>query len=190
MLVFLATFCIWCSTHETNSGQAALGVLALVGWVLYEPVMVAWRGQTLGKVMTRVKVVRFADGEPPRLWQAIVRWAIPAAAGIALSLIVALVLVGVQADAVRLLVMFAAWTPLYLTSFMGDDGRGWHDKAAGTIAVSADTAPREQPSNPSVADETGQTSSAQAEQPEQSWGLVSDYYTPPRDRHPPQESGE
>ena len=41
LLIFLATFCIWCATHQTNSGQAALGALALIGWVLYEPVMVA-----------------------------------------------------------------------------------------------------------------------------------------------------
>ena len=188
MLVFLATFCVWCSTHETNSGQAALGVLALIAWVLYEPVMVAWRGQTLGKLMTRVKIVRVADGEPPRLWQAIVRWAIPAAAGVALSLVVALVLAGVQADAMRLLAMFAAWAPLYLTSFMDDDGRGWHDMAAGTIVVSVDAAPHEQRCHPPTANDAPQTPSQKSQQAEQAWGLVSDYYATPSESPPSRDS--
>ena len=137
LLVFLATFCIWCATHETNSGQVALGALALIGWVLYEPVMVAWRGQTLGKAICRIRIIRTADGETPNLWQAVVRWAVPAAAGVATTLIASPVIADVKADAVRILVMFAAWAPLYLTSLLGNDDqrRGWHDKAARTIVV-------------------------------------------------------
>ncbi len=138
LLIFLATFCIWCSTREPNSGQAALGALALIGWVLYEPVMVAWRGQTLGKAICRIRIIRASDGETPNLGQAAVRWAIPAAAGVATTLVAAMVIAGVKADAARLPVMFAAWAPLYLTSFLDDDDqrRGWHDKAAHTIVVS------------------------------------------------------
>ena len=138
LLIFLATFCIWCATHQTNSGQAALGALALIGWVLYEPVMVAWRGQTLGKVICRIRIIRTSDGETPNLGQAIVRWAIPAAAGVAMTFVAAMVLADVQADTEqRFLVLFAAWAPLYLTSFLdnGDQRRGWHDKAARTIVV-------------------------------------------------------
>ena len=138
LLIFLATFCIWCATHQTNSGQAALGALALIGWVFYEPVMVAWRGQTLGKAICRIKIIRTSDGETPNLGQAIVRWAIPAAAGVAMTFVAAMVFADVQADTEqRFLVLFAAWAPLYLSSFLdnGDQRRGWHDKAARTIVV-------------------------------------------------------
>ena len=137
LLILLATFCIWCATHQTNSRQAALGALALIGWVLYEPVMVAWRGQTLGKAIFRIRIIRTSDGETPNLAQAAVRWAIPAAAGVTTTLVAAMVIAGVQADAARFLVMFAAWAPMYLTSFLDDDDqrRGWHDKVARTIVV-------------------------------------------------------
>ena len=104
LLIFLATFCIWCATHQTNSGQVTLGALALVGWVLYEPVMVAWRGQTLGKAICRIKIIRTSDGETPNLGQAIVRWAIPTAAGVAMTFVAAMVVADVQADAARILV--------------------------------------------------------------------------------------
>jgi uncharacterized RDD family membrane protein YckC len=135
-LIFVATSCIWCATHETNANQVALGVLALISWALYEPVMVAWRGQTLGKMICRIRIVRISDGDKPSLAQAIIRWAIPTAAGITLMIVAGLLASGVQADAARLLIIFAAWAPLYLTSFQDEDQRrGWHDKAAETIVV-------------------------------------------------------
>lgn len=136
LLVFLATFCIWCSSHQTDSGQAALGVFLLVGCVLYEPVVIAWRGQTFGKAICRIRVLRAADGATPNMGQAIVRWAVPAAAGVipfaaAVSLLASNGLVAIGA-------MFIAWAPMYLTSFSdGDRLQGWHDKAARTVVVSA-----------------------------------------------------
>ena len=168
LLIFLATFCIWCATHQTNSGQAALGALALIGWVLYEPVTVAWRGQTLGKAICRIRIIRTSDGETPNLAQAAVRWAIPAAAGVATTLIAAMVITGVEADAVRLLVMFAAWAPLYLTSFLDDDDqrRGWHDKAARTIVVSVADPVRPAPQpRPPTPDDAQQASHPDPEEP-------------------------
>ena len=139
VLVFLATFCIWCATHETNGGQVALGALALVAWVLYEPLTVAWRGQTLGKVICRIRIIRASDGETPSLGQAVVRWTIPAAAGFTMMLGAGLLVSDVKDDATRFVVLFAAWAPMYLTSFLdnGDQRRGWHDKAARTIVVRA-----------------------------------------------------
>ncbi len=135
LLVFLASFCIWCSSHQTNSGQAASGVLLLVGCVLYEPVGIAWRGQTIGKAIRRIRVVRASDGATPSLGQAIVRWAVPVAAGgipcvAAVSLLPSVGPLGFGA-------MFVAWAPIYLTSFADDRRRGWHDKAARTVVVSA-----------------------------------------------------
>lgn len=147
-LIFLATFCIFCANHETNSGQAALGALALVGWVLYEPAMVAWRGQTLGKAICGIKIVRVSNRETPSLGQAILRWAIPLAAGAALSVVAAMVITNLEGTAMRfgtvarIQALFAAWAPMYLTSFldMGGQLRGWHDKAARTIVIRASDA--------------------------------------------------
>ena len=137
LIVFLATFCIWCSSHQTDSGQVTLGILVLVGCVLYEPVGIAWRGQTFGKAICRIRVVRAADGATPNMGQAIMRWAIPAAAGVipfvaAVSLLASNGLVAIGA-------MIVAWAPMYLTSFADADRlQGWHDKAARTVVVSTD----------------------------------------------------
>lgn len=144
ILIFLATFCIWCATHETNGGQVTLGVLLVAAWAFYEPVLVAWRGQTLGKAVCAVKVVRVADGHPPNFGLALVRWTIPFVAGAAL--LPALVLSGVeiQSDPLRIAAILAMWAPLYLTSFLDSDRRrGWHDKAAGTVVIAS--RPRAQP---------------------------------------------
>ena len=101
--------------------------------------MVAWRGQTLGKAICRIRIVRTSDGDKPHLGQAIVRWAIPVAAGVTMMIVAGMAVSGVRADETRFLVLFAAWAPMYLTSFLDNDGRrrGWHDKAARTIVVRA-----------------------------------------------------
>ncbi|MXW95049.1 MAG: RDD family protein [Acidimicrobiaceae bacterium] len=91
-------------------------VFALVG-VLYEVVMVALKGQTLGKMATSIRVVRADNGLLPGWGKSIGRWIIP----VVLSLI-----------------PFVGWI-LYLLVYLSltwDKVRqGWHDKAAGTLVV-------------------------------------------------------
>ena len=136
-LVFLATFCVWCSAHETDGGQMGLGLLLMACWVLYEPVMVGWRGQTLGKLVCGIRVVRVADGRPPGLGRASARWAVCAASGLVLSM-AAGAATAAAPRSMALAAMFAAWAPMYLTSlFDGDRRRGWHDRAAGTVVAAS-----------------------------------------------------
>lgn len=93
--------------------------LAAVVGLLYEVVMIAVRGQTLGKMMTSIKVVRADNGLGPGWGKSIGRWIIPTvlafipAVGWLLSLLV------------------------YLSLLWDSARQGWHDKAAGTLVVKA-----------------------------------------------------
>ena len=105
---------------DTSLGFASRNmyvVLAALG-LLYEIPMVAKNGgQTLGKVLTRVRIVRKADGGMPRWRDSVVRWIIPAVPG-TIPLIGPLL-----------------WLLVY-TSLTFDDARqGWHDGPAGTLVV-------------------------------------------------------
>ena len=46
--------------------------------VAYEAPLVAWRGQTVGKLALGIKVARLDDGRPPLWWQATMRIGLPA----------------------------------------------------------------------------------------------------------------
>lgn len=110
-------------TVTDEEAGAFLGVLvlttvvfALVG-VLYEVLMVALKGQTLGKMATSIRVVRADNGLLPGWGKSIGRWIIPV---------------------VLILIPFVGWI-LYLLVYLSltwDKVRqGWHDKAAGTLVV-------------------------------------------------------
>jgi uncharacterized RDD family membrane protein YckC len=59
-------------------GPAWVSVILALIPVAYEVAMVLWRGQTLGKLAARLRVVR-EDGTPPDLRAALLRAAIPGA---------------------------------------------------------------------------------------------------------------
>lgn len=90
--------------------------LAIAG--LYEGAMVAWRGQTLGKMLLRLAVVRRSDGAPPTPAESAVRffpW-------------------------LWLFVPFVGqllWIVMYLTAIPNHRRQGWHDRAASTLVVVA-----------------------------------------------------
>lgn len=93
--------------------------LAAVVGLLYEVVMIAVRGQTLGKMMTSIKVVRADNGLEPGWGKSIGRWIIPV---------------------VLAFIPFVGWllSLLVYLSLLWDSARqGWHDKAAGTLVVKA-----------------------------------------------------
>ena len=95
----------------------AFAVVAVVIGVLYEVTMIATKGQTLGKMATRIKVVRTDNGLVPGWGKAIGRWIIPAALGF-------IPLVG---WILALLV--------YLSLTWDKARQGWHDKAVKTFVV-------------------------------------------------------
>ena len=47
--------------------------------LLYDPVLIAIRGQTIGKMATRIRVVRADNGELPSWGRSFGRWAVPRA---------------------------------------------------------------------------------------------------------------
>lgn len=95
---------------------------------IYEIVLTATRGQTLGKMATRTQVVRAEDlfqpewGRAPGWGQSIIRWALPA-----VLLIPAFYLPYVG----EILFLLC-----YLALMWDRDRQGWHDKAANTLVVS------------------------------------------------------
>lgn len=106
--------------EEAAFGLAAFfGTWAIIGLVglLYEVVMIATRGQTLGKMMTSVKVVRADNGLVPGWGKSIGRWIIPLVLGF----------IPVVGPFLSLLV--------YLSLLWDSARQGWHDKAAATIVI-------------------------------------------------------
>lgn len=84
---------------------------------LYEAGMVAWRGQTLGKMLLRLQVVRRSDGAAPSPGESVVRffpwlWLL-----------------------VPLSIGQLLWIVMYLTAIPNRRRQGWHDRAASTLVV-------------------------------------------------------
>ena len=109
----------------TEEDTAAVGtivaftLLAVAISVLYEVTLIATKGQTLGKMAVRIKVVRADNGLVPGWGKSIGRWIIPAALGF---------------------IPFVGWllSLLVYVSLLWDKVRqGWHDKAAGTLVIKA-----------------------------------------------------
>lgn len=94
-------------------------LLIVLASLLYDPLLIAIRGQTIGKKAAGIRVVRADNGELPTLGRSFARWALP---GVLLAIpgagyfLAALCFSSLTRDASR---------------------RGWHDKVAGTVVVKA-----------------------------------------------------
>ncbi len=94
-----------------------LGTITLAS-VVYEIVLIAVRGQTLGKIAMGIQVVRADTGELPSWSYSGIRSLLPAAAG-----------------AVPVAGLFI-WLAVYLVAMFTPRRQGIHDLAAGTVVVS------------------------------------------------------
>ena len=106
----------------SEGGAVFLGIILAIFAIglLYEVVLIATRGQTLGKMATRIRVVRADNGLVPGWGKSLGRWLLPALFGIAGSYI----------SFVGLVVL------LIYASLLWDKRRqGWHDKAVKTLVV-------------------------------------------------------
>ncbi|MFJ4783073.1 RDD family protein [Streptomyces sp. NPDC088794] len=94
---------------------AVVLVLGIIG-LLYELLMIAAFGATLGKLAVGIRVVKVDTGQKPGLGSAFIRWVIP--------------MVGSLACGIGSLLV-------YLSPFWDKSGRqqGWHDKAASTMVI-------------------------------------------------------
>ena len=123
-----------------------------------------------------------------------IRWAIPMSplvAGLVVYLTAYEVLSGYP-----LLGGFGVWLLIYFSSAWGRHNRGWHDKAAGTIVVVGGELAPVEPGDPDRSPPSGgqdptkrapdsAASEAGTQDEKSSYGLVSDYYSPIRERPPP-----
>ena len=91
--------------------------IGVIPSLLLELPLVAFRGQSVGKMVTHIKVVRFSDRGVPGPWRSTVRW-------VALYGPLAVPVIGWAA---MLLAVVIARHDRY--------GRGLHDRIAGTIVL-------------------------------------------------------
>ena len=88
-------------------------------FLIYEPALIATRGQTVGKMIMGIKVVRAEDGGLPGWGKAIGRWILPGLVS---------------------LVPIAGWflhMLVYLSLVWDDRRQGWHDKMGTTVVITA-----------------------------------------------------
>ena len=132
-----------------------LWVAVLAAVMRYEVHLTARRWYTIGKKIAEISVIRWsafndaATCQPfPSYGQSLIRWLVPHVvlfAGLVVSVLLWGLADGGSYD-LNPLVWFigpVGWVLLYLTSLLDKNGRGWHDKAAGTVVVKA---PRTDPS--------------------------------------------
>ena len=94
-------------------------LLIVLASLLYDPLFIAVRGQTVGKKAVGIRVVRADNGELPTLGRSFARWALPG------------VLLAIPGAGYAL-------AALCFSSLTRDvSRRGWHDRLAGTIVVKA-----------------------------------------------------
>jgi len=111
------------SARNTVDTPVAVQVLAAVVLALYEVVLIHTRGQTIGKRLMGIQVVRVNDGALPDWSAAIARYLVPALPAL-----------------VPLPGFFLLSIVVYLVALTNPLRRGWHDRAAGTIVVRAEPA--------------------------------------------------
>ncbi|RZT28755.1 putative RDD family membrane protein YckC [Kribbella sp. VKM Ac-2569] len=94
-------------------GFFAITAVVMVG---YELAMIAVKGQTVGKMIMGIKVVRSSDGQVPGWGPSFMRWLLP--------------LIGYA-------LCYVGEILVYLSPLFDNSGRaqGWHDKAANTLVI-------------------------------------------------------
>lgn len=103
------------ASQEDRITRAVL-ITSAIGAV-YEIVLVALRGQTLGKMIVGIRVVRMDTGGSVGWGRSTLRWFVPAATAR---------LPGVLSTLQLLIYLWMVWDP---------NRQGLHDKAAGTVVV-------------------------------------------------------
>jgi uncharacterized RDD family membrane protein YckC len=108
--------CVSNATSDFQSGVFPVAGLFLGFLLLYEVLMIAFVGATLGKLAVGIRVLKVDDGQKAGIGGGFIRWIIPT--------------VGAFVCGIGQLIV-------YLSPFWDKAGRkqGWHDKAASTVVV-------------------------------------------------------
>ena len=115
LILFLT---LW-SDAEGLGASILFSVSSAAIGILYEVTMIANLGQTVGKMVTKIRVARADNGGLPGWSKSGVRWILPAAASF-------IPYVG-----------FLAWLLVYCSLLWHNRRQGWHDLAAGTLVIKA-----------------------------------------------------
>jgi uncharacterized RDD family membrane protein YckC len=100
------------NADDTTWGNVFVAILAMA-WFLTEVPLIAFRGQTLGKMAVGTKVSKSEEGENPGLSRSLIRW---------ISMII-------------LVVGFPFGLISYLLAQWSNQRQTWYDKAAGTLVM-------------------------------------------------------
>lgn len=148
---FIESFSFW-GDSDPLPASAVWGMMAagaiLLAIPVYEIATVAVRGQTIGKRVAKIKVVRLDSDSPPGWGRAIGRWFLPVAAfwfGLILSALIFVAVEGLVSGTsawlglgqVTRMLAPTLWLLVRLSAIWGRDQRGWHDYLARTRVVEA-----------------------------------------------------
>ena len=112
--------------RDYSESLQSVGLLLAALGAIYEIAFIAMKGQTPGKMATRIRVVRAGDlfqpewGRPPSWGRSLVRWGLPFVLGIPAYFF----------PFGNLLALLC-----YLSLTWDRDRQGWHDKVASTFVV-------------------------------------------------------
>lgn len=120
IIVGIATSGTGDASDESTEVPLGLTLLFIAVSLVYEVWMIAARGQTLGKMAMRVKVVRVDTGGSPGLNTSFNRWVLPGVFGA----------IGAFYQVVGLVSAL-----IYLSLLWGKNRQGWHDMVAKTLVV-------------------------------------------------------
>ena len=121
------------------------GLLVSILFVVYEVSLLTLYGQTLGKRLLHVKVVRIDSGGTPSWQQVVIRLVVPSIPAIFLLILGFLFLLAGSLGAALVVFILVYLCEgvlallIYGTLLSDEHRRGWHDKRASTIVVKADT---------------------------------------------------
>lgn len=121
---------IYVSEPESSTYFDSLGWALSLAGAVYEIVLTKWRGQTLGKMAMRIRVVRSDRSSLPGWWSSTVRFGVPTIVTWIVGF--AITPLGPETSA---FVGFLIAPAVYLTAVLDRDRKGIHDKAAGTMVI-------------------------------------------------------
>ena len=108
--------------EEAFEGLIVVPLVVMAVGMLYEVSLTALKGQTLGKMAVRIRVVSAESGSLPGWGKAFGRWFVPSIVGV----------IGLWISFVGLLALV-----IYASLLWDKRRQGWHDKAAKTLVIKA-----------------------------------------------------
>ena len=106
--------------EEASEGLIVVSIMVMAVGMLYEVSLTALKGQTLGKMAVRIRVVSAESGSLPGWGKAFGRWFVPSIVGV----------IGLRIPFIGLLALV-----VYASLLWDKRRQGWHDKAAKTLVI-------------------------------------------------------